>query len=166
MGQEYFIKSENLQQKIRQLLPSQGGAGPGVDLSATTQIVPIVDLTESAEGSDVRADLQTAFSFDTITAFSVSNTTSTIVSNTGYWRVYGGISIDSSVASGAFKINNGFTTKTIITVIGRGAPDIEIVDFIVFLPAGHSLEATTGSGVEAIGSVRQIADIDGNLISP
>ena len=54
MAQEFFINSETLETKVRQLLPSQGGAGAGFDLSATTQIVPIIDLTESAEGSNIR----------------------------------------------------------------------------------------------------------------
>ena len=64
MAQEFFINSQELEDKIRQLLPSQGGAGAGFDLSASTQIVPIIDLTESAEGSNVREDLQTAMSFN------------------------------------------------------------------------------------------------------
>jgi hypothetical protein len=29
MGQEYFINAEGLEQKVRELLPSQGGAGAG-----------------------------------------------------------------------------------------------------------------------------------------
>ena len=41
MGQEFFIKSDNLEQKIREILPSQGGLGAGFDLSASTQIIPI-----------------------------------------------------------------------------------------------------------------------------
>ena len=62
MGQEYFINSQTLETKVRQLLPSQGGAGAGFDLSASTQIIPVIDVTESAEGSVLRADLQTALS--------------------------------------------------------------------------------------------------------
>ena len=85
MGQEFFVKSDTLESKVRELLPSQGGLGQGFDLSATTQIVPIVDLTESAEGSNVRADLQSALSLNDITAFQVSNTTSTLINNTGYF---------------------------------------------------------------------------------
>ena len=61
MAQEFVIKSKILEDKINQLLPSQGGAQAGIDLSATTQIVPIIDLTESAEGSTLRQDLQTAY---------------------------------------------------------------------------------------------------------
>ena len=54
MGQEYFINSQQLESQVRKLLPSQGGIGAGIDLSASTQIIPIVDLTESAEGSSLR----------------------------------------------------------------------------------------------------------------
>ena len=57
MGQEFFINSQDLESKIRKLLPSQGGAGAGFDLSASTQIIPIIDLTESATGSNLRQDI-------------------------------------------------------------------------------------------------------------
>ena len=89
MAQEYFINSQELEDKIRQLLPTQGGAGAGFDLSASTQIVPIIDLTESAEGSNVRQDLQTALSLNDITSFNTSGETITIVNNTGYYRIFG-----------------------------------------------------------------------------
>ena len=48
MGQEFIIKSQSLEDKVNQLLPSQGGFQAGVDLSASTTIIPIVDLTETA----------------------------------------------------------------------------------------------------------------------
>ena len=99
MGQEFFIKSDNLESKVRQLLPSQGGLGAGFDLSASTQIIPIVDLTESAEGSNVRQDLQTALSFDNITAHQVTGTTTTIINNTGYYTVTGYVNIQTSTTS-------------------------------------------------------------------
>ena len=86
MGQEYFINSQTLETKVRQLLPSQGGAGAGFDLSASTQIIPVIDVTESAEGSVLRADLQTALSYDTITSFFSNNSTVTIANTTGYWQ--------------------------------------------------------------------------------
>ena len=50
MAQEFTIKSADIEDKINQLLPSQGGFAPGVDFSASTMVVPIVDLTETAEG--------------------------------------------------------------------------------------------------------------------
>ena len=46
MAQEFTINSTKLEDKINQLFPRQGGFGAGVDLSASTQIIPIVDLTE------------------------------------------------------------------------------------------------------------------------
>lgn len=79
MGQEYFINSQQLESQVRKLLPSQGGIGAGIDLSASTQIIPIVDLTESAEGSSLRQDLQRAISFSNVTSFNFQNTSGTIL---------------------------------------------------------------------------------------
>ena len=87
MGQEFVIKSQAIEDKVNQLLPSQGGFQAGVDFSASTTIIPIVDLTETAEGSALRQDLQKALSFTTATPFSVDNTTSTIINTTGTWRI-------------------------------------------------------------------------------
>ena len=93
MAQEFIIKSPQIEDKINQLLPSQGGAGAGVDFSASTMVVPIVNLTETAEGSSLRQDLQSSFSFNQITSFSVTNTSSTLVATTGYYRVFGNIQV-------------------------------------------------------------------------
>ena len=41
MGQEYFIKSQDLESKVRELLPSQGGIGAGFDRDWETQAVEI-----------------------------------------------------------------------------------------------------------------------------
>ena len=72
MAEEFTIKSETLEDKINQLLPSQGGYATGLDLSASSMIVPIVDLTESAEGSNIRQDLQTALSKTSTTVITIS----------------------------------------------------------------------------------------------
>ena len=165
---------EELEDKIRQLLPSQGGAGAGFDLSASTQIVPIIDLTESAEGSNVREDLQTAMSFNSITPFNVANTTTTIVNNTGYFRVFGTASLQafSGQELGKFELNDGTTDKilnqyTIDTNASTVNSFLLNFDFIVFLGAGDSLKATsTDSSLIMAGSTRQIADITGALVNP
>ena len=167
MGQEFFVNSQELEQKVRNLLPSQGGLGAGQDLSASTQIVPIIDLTETAEGSNVRPDLQTAFSLKSITSIQVFNTTSTIINNTGYYRVYGNVTLDGA-GDFRFSLTDGVTTKNITQVFGV-ASTIEIVkfDFIVFIAAGNSLTATSTSASTTFeGNTRQIADIDGNLVDP
>ena len=80
MAQEFVIKSQDIEDKINQLLPSQGGFQAGVDFSASTMVIPIVDLTETAEGSSLRIDLQKAQSLVSSTAFSLGiNTTTTLM---------------------------------------------------------------------------------------
>ena len=167
MGQEFFIKSSNLEDKVRQLLPSQGGLGAGFDLSASTQIIPIVDLTESAEGSDVRADLQTALSHNSITSFNIRNTASAIITSTGYFRVFGAYSTIGNNSS-FFALSDGVTDKKVSDIVLDTSQFTAVnFDFIVFLSAGDQLKASSDSASGAlIGCTRQIADIDGNLVNP
>ena len=173
MGSEFFINSQELENKVRELLPSQGGAGAGFDLSASTQIIPIIDLTESAEGSNVRPDLQTALSFSAVTAFSVVNTTTAIISNTGYYRVFGTYSSQQRNPGGSvsFQLTDGASTKTIYSISMKSiATDTTYVgqfDFNVFLKAGDTLNAISSNTTDTIaGCTRQIASIDGTLVNP
>ena len=165
LGQEFFINSQELENKIRQLLPSQGGAGAGFDLSASTQIVPIIDLTESAEGSNVRADLQTSLSFNTASAFSVANATDTVlINNTGFYRVFGSVSCEAT-GSCNFELDDTVTSKRIFNFNAFGTNALEnIYDFNVFIEAGQRLLGTASAGGALRGVTRQIADIDGNLV--
>lgn len=171
MAQEFTIKSPTIEDKINQLLPSQGGQGAGVDFSASTMVVPIVDLTESAEGSNLRQDLQTAFSHNNTTAFSVNATTSTLVITTGYYRIIGSMNfITGGALTGynGFQLNDGTTDKNVFGyTLGGSSTNVQEVsnyDFIVKLDAGDSLKAVSAvSTVTLTGSLRQIADINGNL---
>jgi hypothetical protein len=168
VGSEYFINNQELENKVRKLLPSQGGAGAGFDLSASTQIIPIIDLTESAEGSNVRADLQTALSLNSVTAYLVNNATTTLVVNTGYYRVFGTATSTAAVPC-RFQLTDGITTKRIFdcNFTGGTSPIVLIYDFIVFLEAGVSLQAFSGSSASLLaGTTRQIATIDGDLVNP
>jgi hypothetical protein len=155
------------------LLPSQGGRGQGFDLSASTQIVPIIDLTESAEGSNVRADLQTALSFKTMTQFNTLDETETVLENTGYYRFQGFMSICKTDTNVQLKleITDGATSKRMAflrSISGSNASYIvEPFDFIVFLAAGESITSSSNSAFGIIdGYFRQIAAIDGTLTSP
>jgi hypothetical protein len=91
MAEEFTINSSSIESKINQLLPSQGGFAPGVDFSASTMVIPIVDLTETAEGSSLREDLQKSLSLTSITSFDVNNQTTTVINTTGYFRVFGNL---------------------------------------------------------------------------
>ena len=172
VGSEYFINSQELEDRVRQLLPSQGGAGAGFDLSASTQIIPIIDLTESASGSNLREDLQKALSFNSVTSFDVINTTTTLITNTGYYRVFGvatGLQ-DTVTSNSAFTLNDGTSDKVIWnsklhTTTPRGLFSTAF-DFIVFLGAGDSLKCTATIFSYLVGCTRQIATIDGVLVNP
>lgn len=174
MAQEFTIKSQDIEDKINQLLPSQGGKQAGVDFSASTMVIPIVDLTETAEGSALRQDLQTSLSLTSATAFSVANTTTTIINTTGYFRLFGSMYILSGASgntSGLIQITDGTTTKNIFgaeaeAVTGQDG-NIITFDFVVFLEAGDSVNIVSNSAnARIVGSSRQIADINGNLVNP
>ena len=173
MAQEFTINSSTIENKINQLLPSQGGFGAGVDFSASTMVIPIVDLTESAEGSGLREDLQKSFSHNSVTPFSVTNTTTTIINTTGYFRVFGNVSltIGGSVRTSEFILNDGATDKTIwktstVAISSTNSLPNPNFDFIVFLGAGDSLKVTSTTLSIATGCTRQIATITGDLVNP
>jgi len=165
------VTSEALQLKLRQLLPSQQGFG--TDLSASDTIIPIIDLTAAAEGSDVRESLQNAIAFGSQTVFSVINTTSTIVTGTGFFRILGVASIkDTNGAQNAFiTLSDGAATKDVWQVSSNSTSSNNGIsstqfDIIVFLRTGDTVTATATSSGLVAGSGRQIADINGVLVQP
>ena len=173
MAEEFTIKSDTIEDKINQLLPSQGGFGAGVDFSASTMVIPVVDLTEAAEGSVLRQDLQSALSHGSITSFKVAGATTTLVTTTGYFRVFGQYNthIKAAGVDARFSLSDGTTTKNIITFDSTNSGDTDqlffLYDFIVFLAAGDSLIANTDTSDAILsGSTRQLADISGNLVNP
>lgn len=167
MGQEFIIKSQGLEDKINQLLPSQGGFAAGVDLSASTTVIPIVDLTETAEGSNLRQDLQSSFGINTET-YAIFGTNSTILNTTGYFRLFGSYTTVTNATtnlSGNIQITDGTTTKAIFRGSASNQNNLPY-DFIIFLKAGESCEIACDTNARIIGVARQIADINGNLVNP
>lgn len=174
MAQEFTIKSSNIEDKINQLLPSQGGFQAGVDFSASTMVVPIVDLTETAEGSTKRQDLQTAMSLTTATVVNTRNATNNIINTTGYYRCLINVYAEQTSAdvAGNMQITDGTTTKKLFGINVPASPSVtqalqDSFDVVVFLKAGDTLQASSNDNDVLIsGSVRQIADVNGNLIDP
>jgi len=176
MGQEFIIKSQTLEDKVNALLPSQGGFQAGVDLSASTTIIPIVDLTESAEGSNLRQDLQSAFSYNSTTEFSINNATTSVITTTGFWRLHGVFTtsgVDGGTTNASIQLNDGTTAKFCFGFqAGYGFnPNVTIVsvpfDFTVKLEAGHSLDISCPTtNIRCIGSARQLATLSEELINP
>ena len=171
MAQEFTINSSAIESKINQLLPSQGGFAPGVDFSASTMVIPIVDLTETAEGSNLRQDLQGAFSLTSNSSFAITNGSSNLITTTGYWRVFG--TCQGFLNSGELNVSitDGTTTKILFNAnyasSASGAYFTQDFDFNVFMPAGTTLTGQAASTSQHIFvTVRQLADLQGNLVSP
>lgn len=173
MAQEFTINSTAIEDKINQLLPSQGGFGAGIDFSASTMVIPIVDLTETAEGSGLREDLQKSLTLGNVTEFSINATTATIVNTTGYWRVFGTsyiVTSASATRTATIRITDGLSVKNVfsnlqIATVNNLMSQLSY-DFIVKLEAGDSLEGSCTPSGGLNGAVRQIASLDGTLISP
>lgn len=165
------VTSEALQLKLRQLLPSQQGFG--TDLSASDTIIPIIDLTASAEGSDVRADLQSAIAFGSNTAFDAQGGTVTIANNAGFTKIQGISNIRSTNnrETNTISITDGSTTKILFEHTFADSDgqyiDSATFEFTVFLRSGDSISAVTDSTNNSLnGSSRQIADVNGVLVQP
>lgn len=164
------ITSESLQAQIRNLLPSQEGFG--TDLMAQNVIVPIIDLTSTAEGSTVPQNLQTAMDFSTGHT-TVSNTSSVIINNTGFWRIIINASMwiqATAATEGKLTLSDGLSTKSIWEVNGQAgnvAGGTQSADIIVFLRAGDSASISTNQTYITLDATyRQIADINGTLVNP
>lgn len=163
--QNYEVQSPTLETTVRSLLPSVAGYG-GL-LRATNTIVPVIDLTSSAEGSSVGQNLQTALSFGSQTSFVVTSGTTTIANVAGFYRVFGTANVATASTSqqGKFELTDGSTTKEILR-FACGSSTFTY-DFIVFLDSGDSLTCSaTTDNFTMVGSVRQIATSDGTLVQP
>lgn len=165
------VTSESLQAQIRNLLPSQQGFG--TDLMAQNVIVPVIDLTSAAEGSTVPTDLQQALAFGSQTAFTAINATTVIANTTGFYRIFGNASLRTGPTTRfcVLQMSDGLSTKNIWSLNGAtGTGDLMIsenFDVIVFLGSGESISAVSNTNDSyCVGSSRQIADVNGNLVNP
>tara|TARA_A100001015_G_C14999796_1_gene717972 strand:- start:577 stop:1119 length:543 start_codon:yes stop_codon:yes gene_type:complete len=162
------VTSEALQAKIRDLLPSQDGFG--ADLAAQNVIVPIIDLTAAAAGTDSPQYLQTALNFGGATVF---NGAANVANTPGFYRIVGTASVTS--ASGAktahISITDGATTKivwSLDTAASSGTVGLtsESFDLTIFLVAGETCAVANDSLCRISGSIRQVATVTGQLVNP
>ena len=171
MAQLISITSEALQATVRRLLPSQQGFGE--DLQATNVVTPIIDLTPTAEGSSVPAELQRAWDIST-SLFTTANTTNVLANTGGFYQVDVLLSAGGagSTAIAVLDINDGLTTTNIWKFSmpsATSAPHVAAVEqtFVVFLRAGDSLRASTNDAAIILNTwTRFIADLNGVLRSP
>ena len=165
------VTSEALQLKLRQLLPSQQGFG--TDLSASDTIIPIIDLTSAAQGSDVPEFLQRASSLTNESFYSSAASTATVINNTGFWQLDIIATLNASFGGKTtVQITDGTSTKEIFhfeRASGSSASGFvnQLLQTVIFLAAGESLTATNSTTSHNVFiAYRQVADINGVLINP
>ena len=173
MAQVTSVTSESLQAKIRELLPSQRGFGE--DLQASNVILPVIDLTATAEGSSVPAYQQQALAFGSNTAFNVTNTSTTLTSTAGFYRIVGIVTIEANLTGsnpgGSVNISDGLATKSVWAAeypgVNISAMGQAVFDLVVFLRSGDSLIAQANDALSIIkGSYRQVASVTGVPVNP
>lgn len=172
MTQIARVTSEALQATIRRLLPSQ--AGFGEDLMASNVITPIIDLTPSAEGSLLDEDLARGLAFGSQNAFSSLNSTDVIANTAGFHRINAGVTVVTGGGvdnSSSLQMSDGLSTKIVwslrVPFSGSSVTNYtEQIDLIVYLNSGESISAVTTTQATMRGSVRQVADANGNIINP
>jgi len=172
MAQLISITSEALQSTVRRLLPSQQGFGE--DLQATNVVTPIIDLTPTAEGTQLPRDLQVALAFSSISTFSVRNTTTSLGLSGGFWRFKADFQMSSSTTTDIFVglyVNDG-TTDKLVTSKGNVASTAVATqeyneDFILFLRPGDDVKIISNNfNALCTGVYQQIANVNGELQPP
>ena len=171
MAQITNVTSEALQARVRSLLPSQQGFGE--DLQASNVILPVIDLTDTAEGSSLPSYLQTALTFTDATTFAVTNTTTVIINTTGFFRIVGNFTLRGGFAGTdvAIQLSDGLSTKNVMQERTNTPSSTSVqsgsVDLIVTLSAGETCSIVASDSAAFFdGSVRQVATLDGTLVNP
>jgi len=171
MAQIISITSEGLQNTIRRLLPSQQGFGE--DLQASNVILPVIDLTPTAEGSSVPDYLQQAWDFAT-SHVQVDNSSATVVNTAGFYKIDLVCVTAGTVASktASLQLSDGFSSKIIWQLktgatAGSQSNTVAEQEFIVFLRAGDTLSISSNAQDVIVDvSSRQLATVDGELVNP
>jgi len=168
------VNSEALEAQIRDLLPSQSGFGS--ELQASNVIMPIIDLTATAEGSGLDTSLQQALSIDGTRFKTATTSANQVVSTiTGFVRCFGTFVSMEADSSGSYNPNlylyDGSTKYSLIDnalISGVTAQtfDTKVLDFVYFAGSGVSLRYDGASFSNIAISTRQIATITGELVNP
>lgn len=168
------VTSEALEKKFRDTFTSQAGSELLDDLYAQGVIVPTVDFTAAALGSELPQYLQTAWDFST-THNTVSGGPVNIISGgAGFYKI--DLLCTAVVASGAIEakvfLTNGIANKVIWEM---NTPSTSVQsntvtqqeEFYVFIESGFTLTASTDQPAAKLDiCTRQVADLYGNLVNP
>lgn len=166
MAQIINITSEALQATVRRLLPSQQGFGE--DLQAQNVIVPILDLTPTAEGTQLPDYLQRAYGFDDITSTETDGVASTVIINSpGFYQVNYQMVCNNTADNPQFTMTDGATTKVLVELdISINTPQTISDQMVLFVQTGESVTQTTNNNAYIRSITRQIATVNGELVDP
>jgi|TARA_B100001093_G_scaffold60891_1_gene51306 hypothetical protein len=171
------VTDEALEKKFRDTFKSQGGAELIDDLYASGVIMPVVDFTAAAQGSELRSDLQTAWDFATTMSTLTGVSNFSLISTPGFYQVdlictTNDAARASPTTIAELILYDGSTLKRIWrwTTVGQaGTVPIALAEgkFVVYLRSGDTLQATVPATSETLNVwYRQIADVSGNLVNP
>ena len=166
MAQVVPITSEALQATIRRLLPSQNGFGE--DLQASNVILPTLDITPSAEGTQLPSALQQALDTSS-TRVGINNSSFTLTTESGFYRF-----ILRAVGSATFSTSNYVELKLTVggvdTIIFRHVVtqyQNAVLNDVVFVPpTGSLIVESSSTAVDAAVTLRKIASVNGALQNP
>ena len=170
------VTTEALEKKFRDTFPSQAGAELVDDLYASGVIVPVVDFSQAAEGSVLRADLQTARDFAQGNASINTTSSQSIVSTPGFWQIdinYVGFVTSTAVGNNTLFIQDSSGVNKIVWLLNNSTSatgsneSFTENEFVVYLRAGDDLRGSVYNVAARLNIVyRQIADVNGNLVNP
>lgn len=170
MAQIINITSEALQATIRRLLPSQQGFGE--DLQASNVIQPVIDITATAEGSQLPVDLARALSFGNVTSINLTSSGS-ITPTPGFYRLRGVISILETASGGedvVIQLQNGVGVKTIAqyfaNTASQGTNHIQDVVYDLFIDTGDQINFALTANTRFVGAYWPVADRYGTITNP
>ena len=163
------VTTEVLERRFREVFPSQAGAELVDDLFASGVIVPTVDFTNAASGSDLSEELQQAWDFSTGVISLQNATNTTIINGTGFWKI--GVTfntVNSNVNANLNILDAAGASKQVwnsnFTVASTGI--IVQPTFYIFLRSGDRLRGTCGAASGLNVWFRQVASLDGTLVNP
>lgn len=173
MAQIIRITSEALQATVRRLLPSQQGFGE--DLQASNVIQPIIDLTPTAEGSQLPADFARAIDFSSTAIDNSSGDTTVLANAPGFYLLRGVSSLSTNSASDSrniLRLTEGVTLNDVWahnlkSNFTGGLAHAVNCELTFFLDTSQTLSIiTVGTDARFRGSIRQVADRYGNVTNP
>ena len=167
------VTTEALEKKFRDTFPSQAGAELVDDLYASGVIVPTVDFTAAAQGSELRADLQVAWDASTISE-EAQNNVKNITSTPGFYKVFATLAYTAGTGFpvGRISLNDGVSDFTIwrFSVVNPGVGvDTTATSWkgCVWVNTGFTLKALSNQNNVILNvHARQIASSTGDLINP